>query len=64
LSVSKRVEQIDRSHPHLSVMKQCELLSVNRSTIYYQKAEKLDIGDVTLMNEIREIWLNTDFHKL
>lgn len=42
--------------------KQCELLGVNRSTIYYQPAEMLDTNDVELMNEIREIWCCIPFY--
>lgn len=49
-------------HQDLSVTKQCELLGVNRSTIYYQPAEMIEADDVELMNEIREIWYCIPFY--
>lgn len=53
---------IDSSCQKLSVAKQCELLGVNRSTIYYQAVEKVDGHDIELMNEIREIWACIPFY--
>lgn len=40
----------------MSIRKQCELLNVHRSNLYYKPRPKLD--DNTLMNEIHEIWLD------
>lgn len=53
---------IDLSCQKLSVVKQCELLGVNRSTIYYRAVEKIDAQDIELMNEIREIWACIPFY--
>lgn len=35
-SVSERQAMIEANHKHLSVRRQCELLSINRSSIYYK----------------------------
>jgi len=34
--VRERVELVEKNHPELSMRKQCELLSVARSTVDYQ----------------------------
>ena len=52
---------IDRAHPSLSVVRQCRLLAVSRSTLYYQplgeSAETLE-----LMRRIDELYLKYPFY--
>ena len=36
MSRSQRRAMIDRGHPHLSLVRQCALLSVSRSSLYYE----------------------------
>jgi putative transposase len=45
----------------LSLRKQCELLGINRSSLYYEAVE-MDIDDVGLLNEIRDIWERRPFY--
>ncbi len=52
---------IEKNHEQLSLRRQCELLNVNRSTLYYEE-EKAAIDDVTLLNEIRDIWVRYPFY--
>ena len=61
MSRSERIEFIDKFNKELSISKQCKLLNVNRSTIYYisQKDRNLDI---VLLNEIRSIWKMIPFY--
>ena len=33
----------------------CELLEINRSTLYYEE-QPVDIDDIDLLNMIREVW--------
>jgi len=40
---------------------QCELLGVNRSSLYY-KAKPPDVEEVDLLNAIRDIWLRCPFY--
>ncbi len=40
---------------------QCELLQVNRSTIYY-KARGADVDDISLLNEIHDVWERYPFY--
>ena len=48
-------------HENLSLRRQCELLDVNRSSLYYKpKAE--DVYDLSLLNEIRDIWVRYPFY--
>ncbi len=52
---------IDMNHPTLAVSKQCELLSVNRSTFYYQP-KPLSDSDVDLMRRIDAIHMKLPFY--
>ena len=40
---------------------QCDLLQINRSTLYY-KAHGADIDDISLLNEIRDAWERYPFY--
>lgn len=48
------------THRILSVRRQCQLLQVNRSSLYYQRQQET-VDNVYLMNEIRDIWLKHSF---
>jgi len=49
------MQTINSNHPRLSVLKQCQLLQINRSSYYYEgRGEAPD--SISLMNEIRDIW--------
>lgn len=48
-------------HEHLSLRRQCELLHLNRSSLYYKPKEKYE-RDQTLLNEIRELWMRYPFY--
>lgn len=50
-----RQQWIDASNEDLSIRRQCDLLAINRSTIYC-KAQGASIDDTSLLNEIRDIW--------
>lgn len=57
----RRLEWVDATHTELSLRRQCELLQVNRSTLYY-KAREADIDDISLLNEIRDVWERYPFY--
>ena len=48
------MKYLDQQHPRLSVKRQCTLLGLNRSGLYY-KAVPAPPDEVTLMNEIRDL---------
>lgn len=50
---------LNKQHPRLSFARQCELLSVNRSSTYYKAREK---EDIEIINEIRDIWGKYPFY--
>lgn len=52
---------IDESSTELSLRRQCELLGVNRSSLYYV-SQAPAIEDITLLNEIRDIWERYPFY--
>ena len=60
-SAGQRRQLIDVKHEQLSVRRQCELLALNRSTLYYEASLKPD-DEVSLLNEIREVWERCPFY--
>lgn len=52
---------VDPDHEHLSILRQCELLGVNRSSFYYQPRPE-DGEELTLMRLIDEQFLETPFY--
>jgi putative transposase len=52
---------IERSHKKLSVTRQCALLKVSRSSLYYQPASAPP-ADLELMRSIDEQYLKTPFY--
>lgn len=57
----QRQQLIDANHAELSLRRQCELLQINRSTLYYKAAE-ITVDKIDLLNEIREIWERYPFY--
>ena len=51
---------VDRQHPSLSVSRQCRLLGVSRSTLYYQPVG-ISQEDMELMKLIDEQYLERPF---
>ena len=55
------MQLIDFNNSELSIQKQCDLLSIPRSSFYYKSIRGEDI-DNWLMNEIYEIWMKYPFY--
>lgn len=53
--------QLLKNKHKLSLRRQCELLGLNRSTLYY-KAKPAKIDDIDLLNAIRDIWEKYPFY--
>ena len=45
----------------MSLRRQCELLAVNRSTLYYNEKPP-ELKDVDLLNDIRDVWMRYPFY--
>lgn len=56
-----RMAHLDKAYPGLSIKRQCETLSLNRSSLYY-KSKELSDADEILLNQIRDIWENYPFY--
>ena len=52
---------VDREHPSLSLVRQCALLGVSRSSIYYRPRAASE-EDLSLMGEIDQQYLETPFY--
>ena len=61
MNQTSRLSLVDRSDPDLSVVAQCRLLKVARSTLYY-KAASVSADDLTLMRWLDEQFLKTPFY--
>lgn len=57
----RRRQLVEKEFAQLSVRRQCELLKVNRSTLYYE-TQALELDDIHLLNEIREVWMRYPFY--
>ena len=61
MSRERRLEMIDRKHPELSLLRQCILLDISRSSVYYH-AREADEYDLELMSLIDHQYLRTPFY--
>ena len=59
--MERRRAVVDRRHPSLSVVRQCKLLNISRSGLYYQPAG-ISEEDLTLMKLIDRQYLATPFY--
>jgi putative transposase len=57
----QRQQFVDASHETLSLRRQCELLQVNRSALYYRPKGE-DADDISMLNEIRDVWERYPFY--
>ena len=61
MSVERRREVVDHRHPSLSIVRQCRLLDINRSGLYYQP-KGISEEDLALMKLIDRQYLATPFY--
>ena len=61
ISGEQRRELVEDAPEGLSTRRCCDLLGLNRSTLYY-KEKPTDIDDVDLLNAIRDIWERWPFY--
>ena len=61
MSPGQRREMVDREHPKLPIVRQCALLGVSRSSLYYHPKAASE-EDLSLMGEIDRQYLETPFY--
>jgi putative transposase len=61
MSVARRHDLIAREHPHLAIVRQCELVSISRSGFYYAPVGA-SAFNLTLMRLIDEQFMETPFY--
>ena len=61
MSPARRRQMVDREHPKLPIVRQCALLGVTRSSIYYRPKAASE-EDLFLMGEIDRQHLETPFY--
>ena len=60
MSRQRRREMVDRKHPWLPIVRQCTLLGVSHSSIYY-RPRAVSEEELSLMGEIDRQCLETPF---
>ena len=61
MSRARRLVMIDRDHRELSVVSQCALLGISRSSVYYRPTE-IGESDLQLMALMDRQYLKTPFY--
>src|SRR6187551_267376 len=61
MSIERRRQMIDPEHPELSIVRQCELVSISRSGFYYQPAGETPLN-LALMRLIDRQFLETPWY--
>ena len=61
MSRERRREMVDREHPVLSTVRQCTLLDISRSSLYYRRKGN-SLEDLTVMKAIDQQYLVTPFY--
>jgi putative transposase len=61
MSIERRRQMIEPEHPRLSVVRQCELVSISRSGFYYRPAGEMPLN-LTLMRLLDEQFLETPWY--
>ena len=61
MSLAQRRGMVDREHPSLSIARQCALLGVSRSGLYYRSREASG-GNLALMQAMDRLYLDTPFY--
>jgi len=54
LSIERRREVVNRQHPSLSIVRQCSLLDISRSGLYYQP-KGISEEDLTFMKVASDV---------
>ncbi|TKK65412.1 hypothetical protein FC093_20085 [Ilyomonas limi] len=52
---------VEKAHPGLSVVRQCELLSISRSGLYYEPVKESE-ENLAIMRLLGEQYLRTPFY--
>jgi len=61
MSQTARLLLVDRADQHLSIVEQCRLLKVARSTLYYH-ASPISADDLSVMRRMDELYLSAPFY--
>ena len=61
MSPGQRREMVDREHPSLPIVRQCALLGVSRSSLYY-RAKEASEADLSLMGGMDRQYVETPFY--
>ncbi len=61
MSRERRREMVDRQHPKLSTVRQCALIGISRSSVYY-RPKATSLGDLAIMKLVDQQYLATPFY--
>lgn len=60
--MSHKLTLIERDHPKLSIREQCELLQLNRSSVYWERKPEVSAQDIVVMNAIDALYTRRPFY--
>jgi putative transposase len=60
-SRDERKEMVDRDHPGLSIQRQCKVLKIHRSGLYYKPTEESP-ENLAIMRQLDEQYFQTPFY--
>ena len=58
---AERLSRVERNAPKLSVTRQCELLALPRSSVYYERGSEVDEVDFIVMRLLDELHIKYPF---
>lgn len=62
MPVETKLKLIEQDNPFLSVRKQCELLQLNRSSVYWERKPEVSAEDIVVMNAIDALYTKRPFY--
>lgn len=61
MSLDIKREFLSQAPESISLVRVCEILGINRSSLYYHPVEQPSLDEVVIMNRIHDIWLDKQF---
>ena len=61
LNLDQKRELLGKAPSSMSIQAACNILSLNRSSVYYTPSDQPSLEEVVIMNKIQDIWLDRQF---
>lgn len=61
LNLDQKRELLGKAPSSMSIQAACNILNLNRSSVYYTPSDQPSLEEVVIMNKIQDIWLDKQF---